>query len=182
MATLLIVEDACDGPAVVDVLQQANAKWELLTTSDPEHAVSLASESGVDLVILDLAAPCLDTLSLLERFQERHPSLPIVVLASPGNEQLVVQALCGGATTYVPHAALSDDLSSSVAGVLDASERSRRQIRLQESMIESISVFSLASDLEWVPAMLQFIQENLARMGICDEADCMRVGVALEEA
>ena len=44
------------------------------------------------------------------------------------------------------------------------------------------TTFVLETDSTLVPSVVNYIQQAMTRMRFCDETDCLRVGVALEEA
>jgi anti-sigma regulatory factor (Ser/Thr protein kinase) len=50
------------------------------------------------------------------------------------------------------------------------------------SMTRSESVFVLGNDAELIGPLVNYLQQSLAAMGLCSEAETTRVGVALDEA
>jgi len=49
-------------------------------------------------------------------------------------------------------------------------------------MTESTCSFVLANDIAMLELLVGYLQEQVIQMELCDENDCMRIGVALQEA
>jgi len=98
---LLLVDDH---PLIQDAFRhlvpQLDADATLLQAATAEEGLSQAAEA--DLLLLDLSLPGLSGLSALETFRQRHPELPIVVLSSTEDPQVVLQALDAGAMGFIP--------------------------------------------------------------------------------
>ena len=98
---LLLVDDH---PLIQDAFRhlvpQLGLDATLQQASTAEDGLAMAD--AVDLLLLDLSLPGLSGLSALETFRERHPELPIVVLSSTEDPQVVLQALEAGAMGFIP--------------------------------------------------------------------------------
>ena len=98
---LLLVDDH---PLIQDALRylvpQLGPDVTLLQATSAEDGLALSAQ--VDLLLLDLSLPGLSGLSALETFRQRHPELPIVVLSSTEDPQVVLQALEAGAMGFIP--------------------------------------------------------------------------------
>jgi DNA-binding NarL/FixJ family response regulator len=98
---LLLVDDH---PLIQDAFRhlvpQVAADATLLQATTAEEGLTRAAEA--DLLLLDLSLPGLSGLSALETFRQRHPELPIVVLSSTEDPQIVMQALDAGAMGFIP--------------------------------------------------------------------------------
>lgn len=98
---LLLVDDH---PLIQDafryLVRELGPDATLLQATTAEDGLALAAEA--DLLLLDLGLPGLSGLSALETFRERRPELPIVVLSSTEDPQVVLQALEAGAMGFIP--------------------------------------------------------------------------------
>jgi DNA-binding NarL/FixJ family response regulator len=98
---LLLVDDH---PLIQDAFRylvpQLGPDATLLQATSAEEGLALSEQ--VDLLLLDLSLPGLSGLSALETFRQRHPELPIVVLSSTEDPQVVLQALDAGAMGFIP--------------------------------------------------------------------------------
>jgi anti-sigma regulatory factor (Ser/Thr protein kinase) len=77
---------------------------------------------------------------------------------------------------------LGDDLLGTVHKVLSLSARERVETRLLGCMTRNESTFVLGNDAALFAPLISYFQEGLFHMALCDENDCTRIGVALEEA
>jgi anti-sigma regulatory factor (Ser/Thr protein kinase) len=103
-------------------------------------------------------------------------------MTSKGSEELAVQALEAGAASYVPKRSLGPRLLETVNHVLALAHRERSHTRLMGCMTQSDCTFVLENDSALIGPLISYLQEDCSYMGLCDEADNTRVGVALEEA
>ena len=92
-------------------------------------------------------------------------------------------ALEKGAASYVPKRALAADLVETVADILALSGVRRQRERLvNDCWIQTETHFLLPNELGHIAPLIGHVQENLTRMGLCQETDLVRVAVALREA
>ena len=64
------------------------------------------------LVLTDLIMPEMNGLELVKAIREHHPFVPVILMTSKGNEEIAVQALQGGAASYVPKSQLAETCST----------------------------------------------------------------------
>lgn len=79
-------------------------------------ALAVLENSGVDIVLLDLAMPGMDGLKLLESIRERDLSPLVIIVTSYDDKAYLDRAFELGARGYV----LKDDATSDVVACLDA--------------------------------------------------------------
>src|SRR5690606_22088196 len=111
-----------------------------------------------------------------------YPHVPTVLMTSQGNEEIAVQALKRGAASYVPKKTLAQNLFDTVRDVLAVASHQRRQVRLMNCVSKSEHAFALENDRGLLSCLVSFLQDSALQMGLCDESDRMRIGIALEEA
>tara|TARA_R110002072_G_scaffold302100_1_gene483956 strand:- start:142264 stop:143178 length:915 start_codon:yes stop_codon:yes gene_type:complete len=183
MANILVVDDSLvDRRLAMNVLQKG-MECSLIDVDCAEAALeSLATSIDIDLVLTDLQMPGLNGLELVERIRSDWPSLPVVLMTAAGSEDIAAQALKVGASSYVPKRRLSDDLVSTVQKILAAAGQELKHSRLMHSLNQGELMFDLRNDPTLITPLVQVVQEMLRCLPLEDEAERLRVGVAVEEA
>jgi anti-sigma regulatory factor (Ser/Thr protein kinase) len=82
----------------------------------------------------------------------------------------------------VPKRLLNHQLSETVRQVLTAAMLDRAHIRLMRRLVRQEIEFVIENDPELMSYMVQHLQDTALAMGVCDESDRVRIGVALQEA
>lgn len=97
---ILAVED---DPGILRMLERglAAAGHQVLTADNGEDGAVLASEEGVDVVLLDISLPELSGHEVLARIRARRPALPILMLTARDDLDNKVRALDAGADDYL---------------------------------------------------------------------------------
>ena len=126
--------------------------------------------------------PEINGLQLVAAMREKYPRIPVILMTSQGSEEIAVQALQQGAASYVPKKLLLRYLWETIAKVLKAAVEDRSQARLLQCMLRTESIFHLENDPALFEPLVRYLQEETIRLGVCAEADRVRVGIALEEA
>jgi CheY-like chemotaxis protein len=180
--TVLVVDDsAVDSRLVGEVLKREGD----LTVQHAVHgadALEKMEHQLPDLVLTDLIMPEIDGLELVEIVRSKFPLIPVIVMTSMGNEDVAIQALHRGAASYIPKRRIAHDLGDTIHNVLAAATRKQIQSRLVCCISRSEYEFQLKNDATLFHPLIAFLQDAVSQMGLCDEADRTRVGVALEEA
>lgn len=101
------------------VLQQLESGVALVEASDFDAAIERAqAESGVDLLLLDLAMPGMTWSEGLRQLREILPETPIVILSASEDRALVMQAVKLGAAGFIPKSSNSRVMLSALKLVL----------------------------------------------------------------
>jgi DNA-binding NarL/FixJ family response regulator len=113
---ILLVEDH---PMMADALSLSLGKLErppqVRRATDLQAACQLAAQGpDPDLVMLDLGLPGCSGIEALERFRERFPALPVVVVSGASNPSTINAALDLGAMGFIPKSAPSEVFLSAV--------------------------------------------------------------------
>ena len=182
MATILVVDDSAVDRRLVGGLLQQEEDLTVRYAKNGAEALRLIERQTPDLVVTDLIMPELDGLELVKAVKKQFPLVPVILMTSKGNEEIAVKALKIGAASYTPKDVLASSLLETVQSVLSISSQKQSQARLLECMTESISRFQLNNDCALIPVLVGHLQDDAARVGLCDDADRIRVGVALDEA
>jgi CheY-like chemotaxis protein len=180
--TILIVDDYLIDRRIAGSIVE---KFDGLTptyASDGQEALDSIALKPPQLVLTDLQMPRMDGLALVEGIRERFPRLPVILMTAHGSEEVAIQALKAGATSYVPKKSLGHDLPKTLCQVLALASADRQIQRLLSSMERRESTFKLENDPSLITPLIRIFQEELSGMGFCDTTTRMRVGVSLQEA
>jgi anti-sigma regulatory factor (Ser/Thr protein kinase) len=111
-----------------------------------------------------------------------YPFTPVILMTAQGSEDIAAEALRRGAASYVPKKKLNEDLVDTVDRVLAAAREDRTHSHLMHHLAECEAAFELAPDLHLIRSLVAYLQQNLRCLPLGDEAERLRVGIALEEA
>lgn len=181
MARVLVVEDSAVQARHVEVLLRTNG-----------HAVTLAADGAAglaavraavpDLVLTDMHMPGMSGLELIQALKADFPGLPVVMMTHKGSEDVAVAALRAGATGYVPKRRLEEEIVPLMDELLALAAVHRKQQLLLDRMTAAEHRFVLDNDPDLVPNVVGHVESLLRQMGLFDESDRMRIGVAVHEA
>jgi CheY-like chemotaxis protein len=115
MASILVVDDQ---PVIQRVLgaQLRKNGYDSETCGCASDALARLRESAFDLVILDIAMPEMDGLSLLRLLRQdpRLAQLPAIMLTASGQDEDRVAALAAGATAFLTEPTSSWELAETI--------------------------------------------------------------------
>lgn len=102
---------------------------EVLEAASFESAVEYADgHPDLDLLILDFRLPDVAGFAALCDLQERHPSLPIVIMSGEDDPELMRQAIEHGALGFIPKSSGADVILNALRLVLSGGTYLPRQI------------------------------------------------------
>lgn len=99
MKILVVEDEAILREGLVDLLEGAGHSVEAV--GDGQAALLRGSDSGIELLVLDLMLPKVHGVEVCRRLRELRPDLPILMLTALGSEQEKVDGLRAGADDYV---------------------------------------------------------------------------------
>ncbi len=182
MTTVLVVDDSLMDRRLAGGLIEKNADFTVIYAENGKDALDKIELHLPDLVLTDLQMPEMDGLELIQTAQANYPLIPVIMMTSKGSEETAVQALKAGAASYVPKHRLAADLLDTISLVHSASVDDRSQSRLLlHRMVKNECFFELENDLTLIPSLVSYLQQTIKNMGVCDESERLRIGVALEE-
>jgi CheY-like chemotaxis protein len=182
MTAVLVVDDAAVDRRFVGELLQAHGDLEVEYAVHGADALAKMERSLPDVVVTDLMMPEMDGLELVGAIRARYPLVPVILITSQGSEETAVRALRAGAASYVPKRLMPQSLRETIEAVSAVSSRRRRHTRLMGCMVKNNCTFVLENDAALTRPLVLYLQENLSHIGLGDDADRTRIGVALEEA
>jgi CheY-like chemotaxis protein/anti-sigma regulatory factor (Ser/Thr protein kinase) len=182
MTTLLVVDDSAIDRRLVGGLLSKNADWNVVYACDGKDALQQVELHLPDIVLTDMQMPEMNGFELVAAMKNEYPLIPVILMTAQGSEEIAVQALQHGASNYVPKRRLAEELRETVERTLAASDVDRSESRLMHRLTRHQSTFVIENDASLVPSIVNYLQQTITRMRLCDETDCLRIGVALEEA
>jgi CheY-like chemotaxis protein/anti-sigma regulatory factor (Ser/Thr protein kinase) len=182
MPLLLVVDDSAMDRRLVGGILEKNPQWNVIYATNGKEAMAEVERHIPDLVLTDMQMPVMNGFELVNAVKDEYPLIPVVLMTAQGSEEIAVQALKQGAASYVPKRRLALELREIVERVLSASDVDRSESRLMHRVSQHRTTFVLETDSTLVPSVVNYIQQVMTRMRFCDDTDCLRVGVALEEA
>ena len=182
MTTILVVDDSAMDRRVAGGLLEAESDCQVIYADGGALALKSVDENLPDIVITDMVMPNLDGLQLVEAMKRDFPLIPVIIMTAVGTEETAVQALKRGAASYVTKRRLSQDLLETVRMVLQAADEERNVSRLLVHRTQQAEFkFVLDNELSLLAASVTHMQQTMRAMGLFDESERLRIGVALEE-
>lgn len=149
---------------------------------DGLQALEAIKKTSFDAVLTDFQMPNLDGLGLLEQMTQSCPGVPVVVITGCGNEATAVRALQAGAASYLNKQDLDTLLVETIQNVLALSQTRLNRRRLISSLTCQSAQFVLENDVLLVTPLITWLQDQMITMRLADDAQVLRVGVALHES
>jgi CheY-like chemotaxis protein/anti-sigma regulatory factor (Ser/Thr protein kinase) len=181
MARVLVVEDSPTQASELRFMLE-DAGFDVEIAGDGIAALSSLEERLPDLIVTDLQMPRMDGLALVQAVRGKHPSVPVVLITAHGSEEIAARALRSGAASYVPKRYLGQDLAQVVQQIIAMAAPDPEKERVIESLEETQFRFKLTNDESLVAPLIRRLEEVVLEMGLCDQAELIRVAVALREA
>jgi CheY-like chemotaxis protein/anti-sigma regulatory factor (Ser/Thr protein kinase) len=182
MTSVLVVDDSAADRRIAGGLLERNLGWDIAYASDGLQAMASVRSKIPDMVLTDLQMPEMNGLELVQQMRRQYPLIPVVLMTAQGSEAIAVQALDHGAASYVPKSHLAIDLCETLERVLAVAGTRRMQRSLMQRMDSLECSFTLTNDPGLLTSLVSYVQSLLSELGILDESDRLRAGVALEEA
>jgi CheY-like chemotaxis protein len=146
------------------------------------EALASLGQSSPAAVLTDLDMPEMNGLDLVVAVRQKHPQIPVILMTAFGSEEIAVQALQSGAASYVPKKNLSQDLVNTLQDVLEVARASREDSQLAEYLTGLDLRFELPGSSPPSAAVVAAVQNGMSDLGLGDDIDRIRVGVALDTA
>lgn len=181
MTTVLVVDDSpLDRKIAGTIVESENMR--AVFAEDGQDALDKIDHEKPDVVLTDLQMPIMDGLELVRMMKQKHPTIPVILVTRAGSEEIAVEALRLGASSYVPKRNLKRDLGRVLDMVLSAVKTLQEEERVKDFLQHSESYFVIGYDPEAPKALINHLQNSLSQNNACNESDRLRVGTALAEA
>jgi two-component system OmpR family response regulator len=120
----------------------SNKGMEICKVNSGIEALSIMEEKEFDLAILDVMMPGMDGLEVLQRINEVHSELPVIMLTAMGSEADRVVGLEMGADDYIVKPFSPRELFARIKAM------ARRQGKFQKKEIANLSAIEVKIDFE----------------------------------
>ena len=181
MPTILVADDDDRDRNRIGAILERDPSITAIYAVDGGEALAQFETAKPDLVLTDLQMPIMNGVGLVHAVRQKCGSTPIVVMTSHGSQELAAEALAVGAASYVPKSEADHELLNTVQHVLTLSTR-RAVAPLPVELKQIRRVYVIHNDSQLITSLVGHLQENLVQVGLCDESDQIRFGVAIEEA
>src|SRR5579883_3328594 len=117
MTSFLIIDDhPLFRDALGGAVRLAHPEAQIFEAASIAEALHiLAGEQGIDLALLDLSLPDATAFSGFQRLRETHPRLPVAIVSSEEDQNVIREALSLGAAGYLPKSTSKRELAASIA-------------------------------------------------------------------
>ena len=101
------------------------AGYDVATAPDGAAALSCALQQNCDVIVLDLALPKFDGLTILRllRSNPQTRELPVIVLSASVGEQIRAEAIAAGADLFLSKPCAPEELEAAIRTAIGAPSR-----------------------------------------------------------
>lgn len=123
MTNILIVDDYLVSHRVLGHILR-HGGYAVVTAENGAEALDVLAQEAIDLILLDIAMPVMDGLTLLRhlRADARYATLPVIMLTASGQEADRRAAEAIGANGFLTKPASSGELLDTVQRVLSIND------------------------------------------------------------
>jgi CheY-like chemotaxis protein len=181
MTRVLVVDDSPIDRLLAGNLLAQNGGWTVEYASDGQEGLDAIRSQRPDLVVTDMQMPEMNGLELACTVRREFPNVSIILMTARGSEEIALEALQAGATSYVPKRALGQRLVETARRVLSA----RHEDTVQREVLKRLNVresYSMENNLELLLSLSRYLQLTLAHQWGLDLSTRLQIGMALEEA
>ncbi|MFQ5573111.1 MAG: response regulator [Nitrosopumilaceae archaeon] len=101
MVSILIADDSDPIRLILKDILEVGQHSVAGEAVDGQDAVEKFSELKPELLLLDLAMPKKDGLTVVKEIMETHPSAKIILITAADNQKIINQCLTAGAKAYI---------------------------------------------------------------------------------
>ena len=126
MSRIMVAEDSEHIRMLLrDILEIENHQL-VAEASDGEEAVEKFRETLPDILLLDLAMPRKDGITVLREIMVLNPKAKVILITASGNLKAIQECIQAGASTYILKPFKIDELSVAIKNTLSNSERQQK--------------------------------------------------------
>jgi CheY-like chemotaxis protein len=180
--TVLVVDDSAVDRHLVGGIVQKLDGWTASFASNGREALGAMEKGLPDLVLTDMLMDEMDGLELVQAVRAKYPTVPVILMTAHGSEDVAIKALQRGAASYVPKKSMARDLDETIEQVYAAAKTGQNQRRVLDCLTQQESHFILENDTSLIPPLVGHLEDNVARLRLCEQSGLVLLGVALHEA
>jgi CheY-like chemotaxis protein/anti-sigma regulatory factor (Ser/Thr protein kinase) len=182
MTRVLVVDDSPIDRMLAGNLLAQGCGWSVDYASDGQEGLDIVRQTRPDLIVTDMQMPEMDGLELARTVRREFPDAVIVLMTARGSEEIAMEALQVGATSYVPKRALAQRLVETVKRVMSARHDHLVQREVFRRLNTRRESFDLENDVELLLSLSRYLQSSLGQQWGLDLSTRLQVGQAIEEA
>ncbi|GMT44145.1 MAG: chemotaxis protein CheY [bacterium] len=117
---VLIVDDSSTMRRIIGKILKSMDITEILQAADGVDAISLLSDTSVDLILADWNMPRMNGLRMVKKLREKRKtaSVPIIMVTTEAERSSVVEAIKAGANNYLAKPFTPDALTTKIKETL----------------------------------------------------------------
>ncbi len=182
MHSILIVDDSSVERRLAGGLLHAATDYQLVYAENGNEALAVIGQRRPSVVVTDLVMPGMDGLELVRAIRRSYSRVPVILMTAFGNEEIAAEALRAGAVSYVPKSMRATTLVPTIRQVLERAHAVQDRHKLAQCLDRIECSYILENDPALIKPLIDLVENTLANVGLADETEQIRVGVALEEA
>jgi len=181
VAHVLVVEDSPVQAKHIDFILR-EAGYEVETVPHGIAALLSIRRRIPSAVITDMHMPEMNGLDLVQTLRTEFPNIPVIMTTDRGTEELAVQALRAGASSYIPKRNLARDAVPILEEILSVTASQQKRSEFLSRMTTAEYRFTLENNPDLIAQVVQQVETLLTSMQLFDESEQLRIGMAVHEA
>ncbi len=181
MPSVLVVEDSRTQSTQIRLMLK-HAEFEVYLAENGREALDVLKTHTPDVVLTDLQMPEMDGLELVQVLREKYPQLPVVLMTQHGSEEIALDALRGGAASYLPKNQLHHFLVATLDDILESARLAHRQERIQKCRFRTEIQYRLPNDPSLMAPLSVQVEQELDDLNFANPTTRRQIGVALRKA
>ena len=172
MDTILVVDDEINYLTVMETLL-GDAGYEVLTAPSAHEAIKTAGAADIDLVLTDMKMPKMSGIELLEKLQQDHPGLPVIIMTAFGTVEKAVSAMKKGAFDYILKPFKNEEILVTIAKALEHRRLILANRRLTQELDKKYGFPNIVGEsrvMEEILALVQRVAGSRATVLITGES------------
>ncbi|MGF1583621.1 MAG: response regulator [Gemmataceae bacterium] len=181
MTTILTIDDSPVDQRLAGAFLESQGCTPIYA-SNGSQAVEILRHGQPDAVLTDLQMPEMNGLELVKHVRRHFPNLPVILMTAFGSEEIALQALLAGASSYVRKQHLRRDLGEALRVVLAAVETVQQRDQVRHLLVDSKARFVLGYERGSPQALVHHLCSALEGINFCDQTGLLQIATALTEA
>jgi DNA-binding NtrC family response regulator len=99
MRILVVDDEKSIRNAMKNILEYEG--YEVMLAENGKDALDVAETSGFDVIFCDIKMPEMDGIEILDKLQEKHPEIPVIMISGHGTIDAVVECIKKGAYDFI---------------------------------------------------------------------------------
>jgi two-component system nitrogen regulation response regulator NtrX len=163
MAKILVIDDEkAIRYALKEILEYE--KHEVLEAADGMEALKIVEKEKFDIIFCDIKMPKIDGMELLEKFQEKMPDVPVVMISGHGNIETAVEAIKKGAFDYISKPLDLNRMLITLRNALDKSNLITETKTLKRKIYRTANMIGESEGILKIKSMIDKVAPTDARV------------------